>query len=260
MSTEHETQSLLTEERRRQILNRLHNSGVVGSADLSRHFGVSIDTIRRDLSDLAAAGSLQRVHGGALPRSRTSPSFDLRQNESPQAKETLAHAAAALVQPGQIVILDAGTTTLAIARHLRMDLAATIITNNPPAAVALASHQHLEVHLVGGRLYKSGLATVGAAAVEAFQSIHADICMLGIAGLHPEAGVTVLDLEESYVKRAMMVSAADVVAVVPAEKVDTAALHTAWGVAGLTHLITELAVGEMVLARYRSMGLKIILA
>ena len=255
-----EPRSWLTEERRRHILMCLHRDGSVRSAELSDRFHVSIDTIRRDLSDLSEAGALQRVHGGALPRSPTSASFTVRRRESSRAKETLARAAAALVRPGQIVVLDAGTTTLAIARHLPLDLEATVITNSPPAALALAGHHRVDVHVVGGRLYRSGLAAVGSATVQAFQSIHADVCMLGLAGLHLDAGITVMDLEESYVKRAMVACAADVVAVTPVEKLDTAVAYSLGPVTSLTHLITERSAPEAVLAPYRELGLIVVQA
>jgi DeoR/GlpR family transcriptional regulator of sugar metabolism len=253
-------QTLLTEERRRQILVSLHRDGTVRSAELSARFGVSIDTIRRDLSDLSQAGSLQRVHGGALPRSPTSASFSVRRGEAAQAKESLAQAAAAFVRHGQVLILDAGTTTLAVARHLPLDLEATVITNSLPVAIALAEHMRIDVHIIGGRLYRGGLAAVGAAAVLAFQGIHADICMLGVAGLHPEAGITVLDLEESYVKRAMMNCAADVVAVATADKLDTAVTYSLGPITALTHLITDRTASEATLAPYRALGLSIMKA
>jgi DeoR/GlpR family transcriptional regulator of sugar metabolism len=255
-----EQQTLLTEERRRHILANLQRDGTVRSADLSARFGVSIDTIRRDLRDLAEAGRLQRVHGGALARSPTSPLFAVRRTEAPRAKERVARVAASLIRPGQVVVLDAGTTALAVAQHLPLDLEATVITNSPPAAVALAEHARLDVHLLGGRLYRGGLATIGAVTVLALQAIHADICVLGLAGLHPEAGITVLDLEESYVKRAMIACAADVVAVATADKLDTAVAYSVGPVTALTHLVTERAVGEALLAPYRALGLSIMQA
>ena len=255
-----EKQLLLTEERRRYILDSLQRDGKVRSAELSARFGVSIDTIRRDLSDLSSAGNLQRVHGGALPRSPTSASFEARREESPDAKEMLATAAASMIRPGQVVVLDAGTTTLAIARHLPLDLQATVITNSPLLAVALAEHERVDVHVLAGRLYRTGLATVGAATVLAIQAIHADICMLGVAGLHVEAGITVFDLEESYVKRAMIACAADVVAVALIDKLDTAVTYSVGPITALTHLVTERTVPETVLAPYRRLGLSIVLA
>jgi DeoR/GlpR family transcriptional regulator of sugar metabolism len=253
-------QNLLTEERRRQILASLHRFGTVRSAELSARFGVSVDTIRRDLSDLAEAGSLQRVHGGALPRTPTSASFAVRRTEATAAKEVLAQATARLIRPGQVLILDAGTTALAVARHLPLDLVATVITNSPPVVIALVEHEHIDVHILGGRLYRGGVAAVGAATVLAMQAIHADVCILGVAGIHPEAGITVLDLEETYVKRAMIACAADVIAVAAADKLGTAVTYSIGPVTTLTHLVTERAVPETTLAPYRALGLSIVQA
>ncbi len=251
---------LLTEERRQYILELLQREGKVRSAELGARLAVSEDTIRRDLRDLADAGLLQRVHGGALPRTPTSANFATRRSEAPEAKESIARAAAALIRPGQVVILDAGTTTLQVARSLPRDLRATVITNSPPIAVALAERPLIDAHVVGGRLYRDGLATVGALAVETLRHIHADICMLGVCSLHPEVGVSVLDLEESYVKRAMMAGAADVVALAAAEKIGTAAPYVLGPLTELTHLVTERAVPDAALAPYRALGLTIIQA
>jgi DeoR/GlpR family transcriptional regulator of sugar metabolism len=252
--------ALLTEERRRAILERLRYAGKVRSAELSLAFGVSEDTIRRDLRDLAETGLLQRVHGGALPRTPTSVGFAARRVETPGAKEALARAAVCLLRPGQIVILDAGTTTLQVARHIPPDLSLTVVTNSPPIAVALAEHQQVEVYVVGGRLYRDGLATVGAAAFDALRAIHADVCILGVAGLHPEVGLTVLDLEEAHIKRAMMAGAADVVALAAAEKLGTAVAYSLGPLDALTHLVTERTVPEEMLRPYRAAGLTIIQA
>jgi len=253
-------QALLTEERRQRILASLHRDGMVRSVALSARFGVSEDTIRRDLRDLAAAGLVQRVHGGALPRTRTSPRFAARVGEAPRAKEAIAGAVAALIRAGQVVILDAGTTTLEVARQLPPDLRATIITNSPPIAVVLAEHPSVDLHMVGGRLYRDGVAAVGAAAVEKLDSIRADLCVLGVAGLHPEAGITVLDLEESYVKRAMIAGAASVMAMATADKLGTAAPYSLGPLTRLTHLVTERAVPAAELAPYRALGLTIVQA
>jgi DeoR/GlpR family transcriptional regulator of sugar metabolism len=252
--------ALLTEERRREILALLARQGGVRSAALSAGLGVSEDTIRRDLRELAEAGLLQRVHGGALPRTPTSPRFDVRERESPAAKQAIAGAAAALVRPGQVVIMDAGTTTLEVARRLDPELRVTVVTNSPPICVALAAHRFAEVHVIGGRLYREGVAVVGAPAVDALRDVHADLCLLGVAGLHPEAGITVLDLEEAYVKRAMMEGAADVVAVAAGDKLDTAVSYRVGPISALTHLVTDREVTESRLAPYRAAGITVVQA
>ena len=97
-----------------------------------------------------------------------------------------------------------------------------MITNSPPIAVALAEHPSVEVTVLGGMLDKDAHALVGAATVEALRSVRADVLVLGVCSLHPEIGITVLDLEESYVKRAMIANAAEVVAVSSADKLGSA--------------------------------------
>src|SRR2546425_11319036 len=118
---------MLTAERRQHILETLRREGKVLATELSEALHVSEDTIRRDLRELSEAGLLQRVHGGALPRSPASASFAARQSQAPAAKEAIARAAAQLVHTGQVIILDGGTTTLLVAQRLPGDLRATVI-------------------------------------------------------------------------------------------------------------------------------------
>src|SRR5262245_41143961 len=168
--------SMLTAERRQYILETLQRDGKVLATQLSASLRVSEDTIRRDLRELADAGLLQRVHGGALPRSPASASFTARQHQAPVAKQAIARPAAQLVRDGQVILLDGGTTTLQVAQQLAPELRATVITNSPPIAVALADRPYIEVIVVGGRLYKHSLVTLGAATIEALRAVRADIC------------------------------------------------------------------------------------
>ncbi|ACZ42825.1 transcriptional regulator, DeoR family [Thermobaculum terrenum ATCC BAA-798] len=252
---------MLTEERKRFILETLAREGKVLAHDLSKKLGVSDDTIRRDLRDLAREGLLVRVHGGALPRSQsiTAP-YSARQQQEPVVKAAIAEAAAKLVENGQVIILDGGTTTLQVAQHLPKDLHATVVTNSPPIAVALGEHPYVEVVVLGGRLYKHGMSTVGAATLQEIQMIRADLCMLGVGGLHPELGLTTDNLEEAHVKRAMVASAAEVVALASAEKIMAAQPYIVAPLADLTHVVTEASVPREELAPFEAAGLTIILA
>lgn len=247
---------MLTAERRRSIMQTLQREGKVYASELSKLLHVSEDTIRRDLRELAAAGELQRVHGGALPR--LPASFIERQQQAPGAKAAIAQAAARLIRQDRIIILDGGTTPLQVAQHLPPDLRATVITHSPP--VALAEHPTVEVILIGGKLYKHELVAVGAATVEAFRHIRADLCFLGIGSMHPEVGISTFDLDEASVKRAMIASAAEVVALTPAEKLDTVAPYIVGPLSDLTHLVTERSVSNEVLAPYRALGITIVRA
>ncbi len=225
---------MLTAERRRSIIHTLQRDGKVLASELSRTLHVSEDTIRRDLRELAA-----EVSG---------------------AKAAIARAAVGLIRQDQVIILDGGTTPLQVAQHLPSDLRATVITHSPPIALALAEHLLIEVILIGGKLYKRELVTTGAAAVEAFRNIRADLCFLGISSVHPEIGISTLDLEEAYVKRAMIASAAEVVALTSAEKLGTASPYIIGPLSDLTHLVTERSVSNEVLAPYRAAGLTVVRA
>lgn len=251
---------MLTAERRRSIMHTLQQNGKVYASELSKSLQVSEDTIRRDLRELASAGELLRVHGGALPRSPATASFTERQQQATGAKAAIAQAAMRLIRQDQVIILDGGTTPLQVAQHLPPGLRATVVTHSPPVALALAEHPEIEVIVVGGKLYKHGLVTVGAATVEAFQNIRADLCFLGIGSLHPEVGISTLDLEEAYVKRAMIASAAEVVALTSAEKLGTAAPYIVGPLSDLTHLVTERSVPDEVLTPYRALGITILRA
>lgn len=249
---------MLTAERRQLILETLRRDGKVHASDLSSTLSISEDTIRRDLRELAAAGLLQRVHGGALPRSPAQASYVERQQQASQAKTAIADAALQLIRNDQVIILDGGTSTLRVAQRLPPDLRATVITNSPPIAVALADHPTVEVVLIGGRLFKESLVAIGAATVEALHMIRADLCLLGVCSLHPECGISVTQLEEAHVKRAMIASSAEVVALASAEKLGTAAAYIVAPIGELTHLVTERAVSADDLAAYRSHGITII--
>jgi DeoR/GlpR family transcriptional regulator of sugar metabolism len=249
---------MLTAERRQHILRELERDGRVLASELSTALNVSEDTIRRDLRDLAEAGLLQRVHGGALPRSPAAVSYAARERQAPSAKAAIAEAAVQLVRDGQVIILDGGTTTLQVAQRLPPQLHATIVTISPPIAVALADYPSVEVIVLGGRLYKDALVTLGAATAAALNAIRADVCLLGVCSLHPEIGISVTDYEEAQLKRAMVASAAEVVALASAEKLGTAAPYVVGPLGDLTHLVTERSVPDDTLVPYRAAGITIV--
>jgi DeoR/GlpR family transcriptional regulator of sugar metabolism len=229
---------MLTAERRRVILGHLERDGKVVASELVDALGVSEDTIRRDLRELAAGGLVQRVHGGALPPAPAAATFAERLAVAPEAKAHLAEAALPLLEGANVIVLDGGTTALELARRLP-DRTCTVLTNAPPVAGALAAHARVDVVLIGGRLLKDPQVTVGPAAVDALRQVRADACVLGICSLHPELGVTATDYDEAHVKRAMIASAAEVIALATADKLRTAAPWVVARLADLTHLVTD---------------------
>lgn len=253
---------MLTAERRRSIMQALQRDGKVLASELSKSFQVSEDTIRRDLRELAEAGMLQRVHGGALPRSPISASFSERKQQATGTKEAIARAALRFIRQDQVIILDGGTTLLQVAQQLPRDQRLTVITHSPPIAMALTEPENseIEVILIGGQMNKHAQVAQGASTVDAYCNIRADLCFLGIRGLHPTIGISTSNLEESYVKRAMMASAAEVVALASVEKLDTAAPYIIGPTSLLTRLVTERSASEEALAPYREQGIAIIRA
>jgi DeoR/GlpR family transcriptional regulator of sugar metabolism len=230
---------LLTAERRQAILARVEREGRVVASELVTTLGVSEDTVRRDLRDLAEQGLLYRVHGGALASAPPIGSFAHRLEVSHEEKAALAEAALPLLVGARVIVLDGGTTTLELARRLPLLYDGTVVTNSPPVASALASHPKVEVMLVGGRLLKEAQVAVGAAAVEAFQTVRADVCVLGVCSLHPDIGVTTPGAEEAYVKRAMVASAGEVIALATADKLRIASPWVVAQLADIDHLVTD---------------------
>jgi DeoR/GlpR family transcriptional regulator of sugar metabolism len=203
---------------------------------------------------------LRRVHGGALPRHGDAAPFQARARRAPEAKASIARRAAECVSDGQLVVLDGGTTTLEVARALRDDLRARVMTTSPPIALALADHPGLEVTVVGGTLRPNSLVTVGAAAVEAFRLVRADVVFLGVCGLHPEIGVTTEDLEERHVKAAMIEGAAEVVALADHDKLGTAMSVVVAPLSAVTQLVTDADADDDALAPYRAAGIEVLRA
>jgi DeoR/GlpR family transcriptional regulator of sugar metabolism len=251
---------MLTKQRKAYILKVLKEHGEVIAKAISEELELSEDTIRRDLRELAAEGKLQRVHGGALPASPAMGGFAVRQQIATDGKVAVGGAAAKLVRPGQVVILDGGTTTLQLAKHLPPDLQATIVTHSPTIAVALQEHPTVEVILIGGRLFKHSVVAVGAAAVDAISRIRADIYFMGVTGIHAEAGLSTGDMEEAHIKRALMAAAAETHVLVTVEKVNAASPYVIAALTDIDGVVCESTVPKTTLATYKKLGLSVVRA
>jgi DeoR/GlpR family transcriptional regulator of sugar metabolism len=209
---------MLTSHRKTLLLQRLARDGAIVAKTLAHELGTSEDTIRRDLRALARDGRLRRVHGGALPAAAADGDLQARAAIAPDDKIALGRAGAALVHDGHVVILDGGTTALQVARHLSPALRATVVTHSPTVALEAAAHPHLEVRMLGGRLFRHSMVNVGAQVIEAAGRIRADLYFMGVTGVHPEAGLSTGDAEEADVKRALHRQAAETVVLASREK------------------------------------------
>jgi DeoR/GlpR family transcriptional regulator of sugar metabolism len=249
-------QIALREERHQFILDALGSEGRVLAADLSSRYKVSEDTIRRDLRELARSGKIYRVHGGALPRPAGAVPFVSRQQIDTESKIGIARAAADMIRDGQVVLIDGGTTNLRIASYLSRERSATIVTNSPPLALALADHPNLNVVMLGGNLLKQERVTTGIETIRVVESIRADLCFLGMCSLHPEVGITVGDRDEAYVKKAMIEASAEVVGLISLGKIGTSLPYLVGPASRLNRLITD-ASDEDVLNLYRAQGIEV---
>jgi len=251
---------MLTQQRKQHILSILQRDGQVVAKTVSQELGLSEDTIRRDLRELAQEGLLQRVHGGALPASPAVANFAVREVILMDSKVAIGRAAAQLIRSGQVVILDGGTTSVQVARHLPRNLQATIVTHSARTALELVEHPTVEVILIGGRLFKHSIVSVGAAALDAIKHIRADVYFMGVTGVHPEAGLSTGDLEEAYMKLALVRQAAETFVLVSHEKLGAASQYVIAPLGDVSGLIVEASVSDDVLLPYTDFDLTIIRA
>lgn len=251
---------MLTSQRRQYLLDLLQRDGQIVAKQVSQELGVSEDTIRRDLRDLAQEGRLQRVHGGALPASPAVVNFAGRETLAQDDKQMIGRAAAGLITEGQVVFVDGGTTAVQLARSLPRTLRATVVTHSARIAVELVAHPTVEVVLIGGRLFKHSIVSVGAVALEAISHIRADAYFMGVTGVHPEEGLTTGDLEEAYVKQALCNRAAETYVLASTEKLGAVSQYRVAALSAVTGLIVTQAVVEDALSPYRDQGLQIVRA
>ena len=230
---------MLNEERRRAIVKILNREGRVLVTTLARQFKTSQVTVRKDLDILQSQGLAHRSHGGALlSEGVLDEDPTLREKEKLHHKEKLriAAAAAGMVKEGQVVILDSGTTTTAIARALRGVRKLTIVTNAVNIAADLAGTD-VEVILTGGTLRKNSFSLVGPIAEEMLRYLHADTLFLGVDGFDVHYGLSTPNLLEAKVNRIMVEMAKRTVAVCDSSK---------FGRRSLSHIVPPSAVHQVI--------------
>lgn len=226
MSTMHD--HLFMEERRREILEQLQQSGRVLVKDLSEQLNVSTVTIRQDLRALEEEGLLERTHGGAVPRKRSSDqselSFDIRRNKNVAEKDALGKAAAALVKSGYGIALDASTTVCSIIPYLKDIKNLTIVTNNLMVAHQLLDNPNVHVLLPGGRLRRDSYSVVGNP--ETLPDLNLNIGFVSAWGISLEEGLTEVSGEETAMKQALLAHCRMTVVLVDSSKWGQVAPYT----------------------------------
>ena len=166
---------MLKEERQQKILEILDEEQKIIASDLSQRLHVSEDTIRRDLKELDQKKLIRRVHSGALKIGPPVTDFEKRQKISNDLKETLAKKALPYIQENTVILIDGSTTNLQLVNALPINFKATVITNSPPIAMALAYHDQIEVLMIGGTKYNQSMVNIGIDTVEYLANIGANI-------------------------------------------------------------------------------------
>lgn len=250
---------MLNEERKQKIIEVVSSRGRVLSSELVQELKVSEDTIRRDLKDLAEAGLITRVHGGALPVSRVSWSYSKRQKEGVGEKEAIAERAAGYIHDGQVVFIDGGTTTARIVGFLPRGLKATFITYSLPVAIALADTE-CQVRLLGGRVVKELLLTMGPAIIDEIHSVQADLTLVSAESIHEEFGATISHPEDALIKQAFINQAAESIILAGSDKFGKASPYRIARLNEVSSIITDGGIDGEILSRCRKAGATVIVA
>lgn len=264
MVTTSPSQRLLVEERRRKILELLEQQERATVAELAERYGVSSVTIRADLEALGRAGALVRSHGGALRR------LDRLAELPISVKEGLHHAekvrigrrAAEMVRPDETLILDSGTTTVEVARRIRLlgIKPLTVITNALNVASELAALAQCRIIMLGGILRPTSLSLVGPQAEQTLKDLNADRLFLGVDGLDPAVGLTTPDVLEAQLNALMIRVSREVVVVADSSKFKERSLSLIARVESAHKVVTDGRADAETLAALRAAGVEVIVA
>ena len=226
-------------ERFQIILELLKEKQQLSTLGLSIRLDVSDDTIRRDLTELEEKGLLVKVHGGAISRSLIPLPIQERLSIEQEAKVELAKRAVCLIQSGQVIIMDGGSTNLEVARLIPDDLTIDMFTNSLPLAALLCDHPQAKVRFLGGDLFKPSQVSLGTTVVEQLSPIRADLFFMGVAAIHQQFGATVPNYEEALVKRKMVAHSQAVVVMATKQKEQVVEKFKVCDLSSINYLYTE---------------------
>jgi DeoR family transcriptional regulator of aga operon len=232
---------MLIEERRDQILNLLHKHGKVRVKELSKRLKISEVTIRNDLQELHERGHLRKTHGGAIPPLAVNNETPLQEKYRAHAaeKSRIGEAAAALINDGETIILDSGTTTQEIAKRIKDKRDLTVITNGVNIAMELVGVPGIRVVLLGGVLRANAFSIVGHFAEEMLQHFSADKLFLAADACDLQFGISTPNLEEARVNQAMTRIAREKYLVADASKFGKRSLSRILPLSEMDQVITD---------------------
>ena len=255
---------MYAEERQQAIAQLVSDRGRLSVAAIAEQFGVTTETVRRDLSTLERMGLVRRLHGGAVPASSLAvmeSGLGERDQANTAQKEQIAKAALEeLPPPGGIVLLDAGSTTGRFAAMLPRDHRLTVITHAVPVAARLVGLPSVELHLLPGRVRATTQAAVGADTVQALELLRVDVVLLGANGITAAHGLSTPDHEEAAAKRAMLRAARRVICLADSSKIGTETTVRFATLDEVDVLITDSGIGDEDRAAVEAAGVEVVVA
>lgn len=225
--------------RRDEIAHRLAQGQPVVAAALAAEFNVSEDAVRRDLRALAAEGRCRRVYGGALPVTAASTPMTGRIDTALERKSALARAALPLIQSGELLFLDTGSTNLALVDLLPEDTDITVATNSVDIAAAVLRRPDLHLIMIGGSVDSTVGGCIDASAVQNVARMNIDRCFIGSCAISPKGGISAYGLADATFKRAVLEAAGYAIVLVLNEKFDTRAPHRVAAIGELDCVVVE---------------------
>lgn len=249
-------------QRQDTIAEDIRENGGMSVTDLAERFGVSTETIRRDLAVLEKDNRVTRVHGGAVPyrdRATNEDPIDDRQSQEADAKTVIAELAAAYLPTARgSVIVDSGTTTALLAERVAQTDNVSVVTNSLLFAHRLSRHGHHDLHVIGGRVRGVTQAIVGTQAVEDLRGLRADIAFLGANGVTADFGFSTLDPSEARTKEAMVRAARSRIVLADSTKLGEDLLCRFASPEDVDLLITDAKAGHPVVQELRAQGLEVV--
>lgn len=252
---------MLAEERQKLIMERLKENESIRISELCSIFNVTRETIRRDLYDLEAKGLVKKVHGGAIiDKANVEPPYVNREMSNVEEKEAITQLAASLVEDGDALFIDLGTTTLMLARHLKKKKGLTVITNSIPIAVELSDSPDIKVLLLGGELRSGELSISGPLTRSNIEEFHVDKTFIGVAGISLHSGITDFHMGEAEIRKLMLERGEVKIALADFSKFNVVALKHIAGVSELDVIVTDDKAPRDLVAEIGKQGVKVMVS
>jgi DeoR family fructose operon transcriptional repressor len=253
-------EELFPSERRQQIVAQARAAGRVDVSNLSKAFGVTTETVRRDLNILEEGGLLRRVHGGAVTTQRLAPTVSERSTSMPAQKRAIARAALAEVPDEGAVLLDAGTTTAHLADVFPGDRDLTVVTNSLPIAETLQDRPRLKIMLLGGRVNPATRATTSGWALAALADVSVDVAFMATSGISARRGLTTPDPDDAAIKQAMIKASNRVIVLADHSKLEREHVFIFGMLDKVAAVITDSGADRDHLHALRARGLPVVMA